>query len=42
LRDMVVDAWRASAFQTVGYPAASLKDLQSGKADAYAALHGLD
>jgi hypothetical protein len=42
LRDLVVDAWRASAFQTVGYPAASLKDLQSGRADAYAQLHGLD
>ena len=42
LRDLVVDAWRASAFQSVGYPASSLKDLRSGKADAYAALHGLD
>ena len=40
LRDMVVEAWQASARGTVGYPAASVGDIESGKADAYIQLYG--
>ena len=31
LRDMVVDAWRASETMGVGYPAISVRDIESGK-----------
>lgn len=34
LRDLVVDAWRASADAAVGYPMVNLRDLASGKAKA--------
>ena len=31
VRDMVVDAWRASADTNVGYPQVLLRDIESGK-----------
>ena len=31
LRDMIVDAWRASADMGVGYPAISVRDIEAGK-----------
>jgi hypothetical protein len=42
LRDLIADAWVASDDTTLGYPAISVKDLESGKADAMDALKGLD
>jgi hypothetical protein len=40
LRDLVQDAWSASASVKVGYPESSLADIESGKADAYSLLYG--
>lgn len=42
LRDLIVAAWHASGAQTVGYPPASLADVESGKVDVYPLLYGLD
>ncbi len=42
LRDMVSEAWNASATATVGYPATSVADVESGKVDAYPLLYGAD
>jgi len=42
LRDMVTRAWMTSATGHVNYPVVSVRDLESGRADAYAALHGGD
>lgn len=42
LRDMVVDAWRASAQASVGYPAVKVADVLAGKLDPYDSLFGLD
>jgi hypothetical protein len=42
LRDMVVDAWRASAEASVGYPAVKVADVLAGKLDPYDSLFGLD
>lgn len=41
LRDMIIDAWRASATARVGYPAVS-PDEVAGGADPWNALHGGD
>ena len=42
LRDLVVDAWNASAKMVVGYPGAPAADVEAGKAgDAYDLLYGL-
>ena len=38
LRDMIVDAWRASAGLSVGYPETKVSDVEAGKADPYASL----
>ncbi len=38
LRDMIADAWRASADQSVGYPAIKVSDIEAGKADPYSEL----
>ena len=38
LRDMIVDAWRNSEKQSVGYPPVAVSDVEAGKADPYAAL----
>jgi len=40
LRDLVVDAWSASATVKVGYPDASVADIEAGRADAYTLLYG--
>ncbi len=40
LRDLVVEAWNASAKGTVGYPATPVADVESGRADAYSLLYG--
>jgi hypothetical protein len=42
LRDVVVDAWRASATGRVGWPAVSVADVQAGKIDPYDSLYGMD
>ena len=42
LRDMVIDAWRASASGEVGYPAVRVADVVAGKIDPYDSLYGLD
>ncbi len=42
LRDIIGAAWTASAMGEVNYPVVSVRDLESGRADAYAALHGVD
>jgi hypothetical protein len=42
LRDMIVEAWTASATSTVGWPAVSVADVESGKVDPYRALYGAD
>jgi hypothetical protein len=42
LRDMIVDAWHASAEARVGYPPLSVSDIESGKVDALGALQGDD
>jgi hypothetical protein len=44
LRDLIVEAWRASATQTLGYKpnAVSVADVVAGKVDPYAMLYGVD
>ncbi|HEX5379692.1 MAG TPA: S1/P1 Nuclease, partial [Phenylobacterium sp.] len=42
LRDLIVEAWNVSPRMTVGYPAISLGDIESGKADAYRSLRSRD
>ena len=42
LRDMVVDAWRASATLSVGYPPVLPADVEAGKVDALGPLQGED
>lgn len=42
LRDLVTDAWRASASGRVGYPALSVADVLAGRRDPYDSLYGLD
>ncbi|MCA0358302.1 MAG: S1/P1 Nuclease [Proteobacteria bacterium] len=43
LRDLVVDAWSASAKGTIGYrPEISVADVESGKADPWLDLYGKD
>ena len=42
LRDMIAAAWTASATGQVNYPVVTVRDLESGKADAYLALHPAD
>ena len=43
LRDLVVDAWSASANGTIGYrPEISVADVASGKADPWNDLYGKD
>ncbi len=41
LRDMIIDAWRASATARVGYPALTTAQVEGG-ADPWNALHGAD
>ncbi len=42
LRDLVVDAWRASDEGKAGWPEITLKDVEAGKVDPYDALYGTD
>jgi hypothetical protein len=42
LRDMILDAWRASLDATVGYPAVSVRDVEAGKIVPVDQLMGLD
>lgn len=40
LRDLVLDAWSASATVKVGYPDSTIADIEAGKADAFTLLYG--
>jgi hypothetical protein len=44
LRDLIVEAWRASAAQTLGYKpnAIAVADVVAGKVDPYPVLYGID
>jgi hypothetical protein len=42
LRDMIVDAWKASGDAKIGYPAVAVKDVEAGTADAFGPLQGED
>jgi len=42
LRDMIADAWTASANVEVGYPGISLPTLEQGFSDIFDPLHGED
>ncbi len=42
LRDLIVAAWNASAFGTVGYPPTPVTQIEAGQADAYSLLYGDD
>jgi hypothetical protein len=42
LRDMIIDAWRASAEGEVGFPAVKVSDVLAGRADPFDSLYGLD
>ncbi len=42
LRDMVAEAWAASANSKVGWPEVSVADVVSGKVDVYPLLYGQD
>ena len=42
LRDLVVDAWTASATMSVGYPPILPADVEAGKVDPYGPLYGED
>jgi hypothetical protein len=42
LRDLIVEAWRASGGQTVGWKPVSVADVEAGKVDPYPALYGID
>jgi hypothetical protein len=42
LRDLIVEAWRASANVKVGWRPVAVQDVLSGKVDPYPALYGID
>ena len=42
LRDLIVEAWKASASGKVGWPQISVADVEAGKVDPYDSLMGLD
>jgi hypothetical protein len=42
LRDLMVEAWRASGGQTVGWKPVSVADVEAGRVDPYPALYGID
>ncbi|HEX6859098.1 MAG TPA: S1/P1 Nuclease [Caulobacteraceae bacterium] len=42
LRDLIVEAWRASAEMTVGWPETPIRDIEAGKLDPYDILYGID
>ncbi|HEY1927995.1 MAG TPA: S1/P1 Nuclease [Caulobacteraceae bacterium] len=42
LRNLVADAWRASASGHAGWPAVSVADAEAGKLDPYDSMYGVD
>ena len=42
LRDVIVEAWRASANRTVGWRPVAVQDVLAGKVNPYNALYGID
>jgi hypothetical protein len=42
LRDLIADAWRVSATQTVGWKPVAVADVVAGRVDPYLALYGID
>jgi hypothetical protein len=42
LRDVIVEAWRASASRTIGWKPVAVQDVLAGKVDPYPALYGID
>jgi len=42
LRDMITDAWRRSAEVSVGTPPIAVRDIETGEANGFDALRGLD
>lgn len=42
LRDLVVEAWRNSATQTVGWKPVSVADVEAGRVDPFPSLYGID
>ena len=42
LRDMVVEAWRASLNSKVGWRPVAVRDVLEGRVDPYPALYGID
>jgi hypothetical protein len=42
LRDVIVEAWRASAAKTIGWKPVSVADVEAGKVDPYPGLYGID
>jgi hypothetical protein len=42
LRDLVVEAWRVSERETVGWKPIAVADVEAGKVDPYPALYGID
>ena len=42
LRDLIVEAWRASASAKVGWPEVSVADVEAGKVDPWQAMIGAD
>lgn len=42
LRDVIVEAWRASENRQIGWKPVAVKDVVAGKVDPYPALYGID
>jgi hypothetical protein len=42
LRDVIVEAWRASANVKIGWRPVAVQDVLAGKVDPYPALYGID
>jgi hypothetical protein len=42
LRDLTVEAWRASGKQTIGWKPVAVADVEAGRVDPYPALYGID
>jgi hypothetical protein len=41
-RDLIVEAWRASAHSQVGWPAVGVADVEAGRVDPFESLYGQD
>ncbi|MGH7011219.1 MAG: S1/P1 Nuclease, partial [Caulobacteraceae bacterium] len=42
LRDLIVDAWKESEDEEVGWPAVPVKAIEAGRIDPYDSLYGTD